>query len=66
MTDNSDLRKEAANAIANYMHHELFVLSKGKSGDMLPWMAKQGEAIMDIVDGAIANTKAHPMAKELF
>lgn len=65
MTDNADLRKEAANAIANYMHHELFVLSKGRSGDMLPWMSKQGEVIMDIVDRAIANTKADPRAKEL-
>lgn len=50
MTDNTDLRKEASNAITNYMHHELFVLSKGLSGEMLPWMSKQGEEIMDMID----------------
>ncbi len=66
MTDNSDLRKEAANAIANYMHHELFSLSKGRSGDMMPWMSEQGEEIMAMVDRAIAKTKSDPRAKELY
>lgn len=60
---NSDLRKEAANAITNYMHHELFCIT----GDtqMLPWLREQGDSLMDMVDRAIENTKNHPMAAEI-
>lgn len=60
MTDNLDLRKEAALAISNYMHHEMFELT----GDtrMLPWLEEQGDTFMQMIDNAIARTKAHPMA----
>jgi len=63
MTSNLDLRHEAANAIANYMHHELFEIT----GDtrMLPWLKKQGEEFMTMIDRAISATKGHPMAAEL-
>lgn len=60
--DNSDLRKEAANAIANYMHHELFEIT----GDtkMLDWFQAQGETFMQMIDNGIARTKEHPIAEE--
>ena len=63
MSDNQMLRKEAANAIANYMHHELFEIT----GDtkMLPWLLKQGEEFMDMIDRAVLNAKNHPMADEI-
>lgn len=63
MDDNSKLRKEAANAIANYMHHELFEIT----GDtkILPWLSLQGESFMDMIDRAVINTKNHPMADEI-
>lgn len=61
--DNKELRREAANAIANYMHHELFSITGNTK--MLPWMHEQGEVMMDMVDRAIANTKNHPMAEQV-
>lgn len=61
--DNSQLRREAANAITNYMHHELFEIT----GDtrMLPWMEEQGVQFMEMIDRAIAKTKESPLAQEV-
>lgn len=52
--DNTDLRKQAAQAITNYMHHELFEIGGTK---MIPWFTDQGNEIMAMVDRAIANTR---------
>ncbi len=61
--ENTDLRTEAANAIANYMHHELFEIT----GDtkMLPWLLEQGEEFMEMIDRAVTAAKNHPMAEEV-
>jgi hypothetical protein len=53
--DNEDLRKPAVECIANYMHHELFEISK--TADMLPWIREQASQIMGMVDKAIENTR---------
>lgn len=58
---NDDLRKVAVEAIANYMHHELFEITK--STEMLPWLRNSASELMDGCDRAIAATKAHPMAE---
>ncbi len=55
--DNSDLRKQAVQAIANYMHHEMFEVSGHKAGEMLPWMSQQGSKIMGIIDRAIVDVR---------
>lgn len=61
--DNSDLRKAAKAAIANYMHHELFEIT----GDtkMLPWLEVQGEMFLDMIDRGIAHVKESPLANEV-
>jgi hypothetical protein len=63
LTDNADLREEAANAIANYMHHELFEIT----GDtkMLPWLREQGDQFMQMIDRSIAKAKSLPIAAEI-
>jgi hypothetical protein len=52
--DNSDLRKQAAQAIQNYMHHELFDIA---GADMMPFYMEQADEILNIVDRAIKNAK---------
>lgn len=59
----SELRDAAVRAIANYMHHELYDLTK--TNEMLPWLTFQASAILDAADKAIEATKAHPLAKTL-
>lgn len=61
--DNTELRKQAKLAIANYMHHELFDIT----GDtqMLPWLEAQGEMFLDMIDRGVEKVKASPLADEI-
>ncbi len=53
---NKDLRDAAINAIANYMHYELY--EKGVPENMLPFMKIQAELLMTGCDNAIEKTIA--------
>lgn len=59
---NDDLRQQAANAIANYMHHELY---DDIPVNMLPWLKEQGDIIMGMCDRAIAATKTEGQRRGL-
>lgn len=56
------LRKDAVNAIANYMHHELFEVVPV---NVLPWIKEQAEQIVSMCDNAIENTKIEGKKKGL-
>lgn len=59
----NDLREIAVRAIANYMHHELFELTK--SAEMLPWIKDSANDLLTVADNAIKATKEHPLASIL-
>ena len=62
---NNELRQSAAEAIAAYMYHEFSDKLKGYPVTMLPWLTDQASELMATIDGAIASSLAHPMAKEM-
>lgn len=49
------LRKDAVNAIANYMYHRLF--DEVAAVNMLPWIKEQAERLIGSCDNAIELTK---------
>ena len=52
--DHEDLRKQAVEAVANYMHHRLFDVIPT---NMLPWVRTQADTIVSFCDTAIEHTK---------
>ena len=52
--DNANLREQAINAIANYMHHQLF--DAGLQENMLVWLRDSASNLMEGCDKAISKT----------